>query len=329
MLFMGVVVALSMTAAPRGMQYSKFMKSATLSEQVFNHMQNQPKVQDPIALTGAAISITATDLEGFYYSNYPMLWASDSTYQVYAMLNPSGNTYFDSYSSAANNIMMWLEDTEAADINLSNVQATLSLDQQTMVISFVGTASDAEGNSYTMNLSTVYDPYKYDASTAYSHVFPSYTVDDRYLAQYGSVYVEAKDGDKYAILDIYLPEGATELTAGQYAINYSYAAQTVYTGYFEFMGGTTPSYAATLDAEGYLDEVWYLAAGTVTVAADGTITVNAINYNYQTISITLQAGSQGIEETNANAKAVKAIRNGQLVIEKNGRRFNALGAEMK
>ena len=37
----------------------------------------------------------------------------------------------------------------------------------------------------------------------------------------------------------------------------------------------------------------------------------------------------GIENTNTNANAVKRIINGQLVIEKNGVRFNALGAEVR
>ena len=41
------------------------------------------------------------------------------------------------------------------------------------------------------------------------------------------------------------------------------------------------------------------------------------------------AKGEGIEQTNANAKAVKSFRNGMLVIEKNGKFYNALGAEVK
>lgn len=39
--------------------------------------------------------------------------------------------------------------------------------------------------------------------------------------------------------------------------------------------------------------------------------------------------SEGIEQTNANAKAIKSFRNGMLVIEKNGKFYNALGVEVK
>ena len=41
------------------------------------------------------------------------------------------------------------------------------------------------------------------------------------------------------------------------------------------------------------------------------------------------AKGEGIEQTNANAKAVKSFHNGMLVIEKNGKFYNALGVEVK
>ena len=41
------------------------------------------------------------------------------------------------------------------------------------------------------------------------------------------------------------------------------------------------------------------------------------------------AKGEGIEQTNANAKATKSFRNGMLVIEKNGKFYNALGVEVK
>lgn len=38
---------------------------------------------------------------------------------------------------------------------------------------------------------------------------------------------------------------------------------------------------------------------------------------------------QGVEDVNVNAKAVKVIKDGQLLIEKNGKTYNALGAEVQ
>ncbi len=40
------------------------------------------------------------------------------------------------------------------------------------------------------------------------------------------------------------------------------------------------------------------------------------------------AAAQGVEDVNASVKAVKRIVNGQVVIEREGRLFNALGAEL-
>ena len=54
------------------------------------------------------------------------------------------------------------------------------------------------------------------------------------------------------------------------------------------------------------------------------------NQYFRWLKVTYPASSTtAIDNTNAEAKAVKRIVNGQLVIEKNGVRYNALGAEIK
>lgn len=59
---------------------------------------------------------------------------------------------------------------------------------------------------------------------------------------------------------------------------------------------------------------------------DGKFTMPAYNV---TISGTFKAKEEGIEDINADAKAVKRFVNGVLVIEKNGRLYNAQGAELR
>ena len=64
---------------------------------------------------------------------------------------------------------------------------------------------------------------------------------------------------------------------------------------------------------------------TADVAGDYTFT-----WNYATLDLVVTfPTATGIENANANTKAVKRIVNGQLVIEKNGVLYNALGAEMR
>ena len=79
--------------------------------------------------------------------------------------------------------------------------------------------------------------------------------------------------------------------------------------------------AAGADEFGY---TWVSAEFTAT-ATD--VKVTETMYGFRIKSVTIGAG-QGFEGVNASVKAQKVFENGQLVIIKNGRRFNALGAEL-
>ena len=171
---------------------------------------------------------------------------------------------------------------------------------------------------------------EYDEDADLTYAFNSYTVDDEYLSEDGDVYVEASDEDGYqVVLDIYLPEGATTLTPGIYPINDSYEASSVAAGMF--YEGVYPSYAAILDAEGYITNVWYLVSGTVTVSEELNIGVVAKNSLGHDITIAIENGGEGsaVEATKAEIKTIKRIENGQLVIIKNGVKYNAVGAIVK
>ena len=61
------------------------------------------------------------------------------------------------------------------------------------------------------------------------------------------------------------------------------------------------------------------------VAGEYIFTWNYASFN---LEVTFPSG-EGIENTHADTKAVKRIINGQLVIEKNGALFNAIGVQVK
>ena len=63
-------------------------------------------------------------------------------------------------------------------------------------------------------------------------------------------------------------------------------------------------------------------------AGDYTFTYS---YSENTLQVTFPdgGGTVAIDNTEVRAKAVKRIVDGQLVIEREGKRFNALGAEVK
>ena len=162
--------------------------------------------------------------------------------------------------------------------------------------------------------------------------FATYTIDKSYLAQYGSVYVMAQDGNDFAlILDITLAEGATELS-GVYPVADEYNPQTVYAGFYDSQYGLVPSFAGTMveqEGEFYYDKVWFLTEGNVTINDNGSIDVEAVNSYGRVIRCHL-AKAEGVENVEAaETKAVKVIRNGQLFIIKNGVEYNAQGALVK
>lgn len=52
-------------------------------------------------------------------------------------------------------------------------------------------------------------------------------------------------------------------------------------------------------------------------------------FSIRNIKVIVPGEDTGIEDVNASVKAVKMVRNGQLIIVRDGKAFNAIGAEMK
>ena len=75
----------------------------------------------------------------------------------------------------------------------------------------------------------------------------------------------------------------------------------------------------------YLTEAQGYSKITTTVAGDYTFTYN---YNSNELTVTYPSAT-ALDNTADEAKAVKRIVNGQLVIEREGKLYNALGAEVK
>ncbi len=149
----------------------------------------------------------------------------------------------------------------------------------------------------------------------------------------GYAYVRVvKDDEMFAVL-FYVEEGATELAAGTYEINDSYEAGSAQSG--GISGNSVyPTFWATTDEEGYLNvPLFFCVEGTVEVSYDEAgalqLVVEATNTWGNTASILVNAPEpQGVENTNAAVKATKMVKNGHLVIKKNGVEYNAMGAQL-
>ena len=226
-----------------------------------------------------------------------------------------------------------------------------SVEKGTMTVTL-----DAEGNivakvsvicsnavQYEMTMTSKFDkPHlQYDAEYG---VEKAYTAADvvkvEYNAEYGLALwqVGAADGSDLCALYFFLEEADADIVvpAGTYTINDSWDYGTVLAseGYDATAGTVSPSLYAKNTEDGYLSiPLWFMVSGTVTVEkVDGKMkmTINALNSYDQEIKITYDGTTTGVENINVNVEGLrKQIVDGQLVIIRDGKAYNAQGAQVK
>ena len=123
------------------------------------------------------------------------------------------------------------------------------------------------------------------------------------------------------------------LPAGTYPINDSWFDYTVLasTG-IEYDGSVMPSYYAGY-SDGWLVEPFYFfVSGEVLVSYDNDdirLEINALNSCNIPVHILYDAkGGTGVENVAGHAAAAKRIANGQLLIQRDGKTYNALGVQL-
>lgn len=195
-----------------------------------------------------------------------------------------------------------------------------------------GELKTAEGDVYVINSTlnvyynfTISEEEKYtldEAETDFNYNFDTYQ-----LMPTGNdiiVGVFAQTDEALIAAMIVLPQGHTELVAGEYEVSVMPMYGTVMAGQYT-AEGPQPSYAMTSAGK-----LWYLVSGKVTVEGDGSIVIDALNSNGKAIKSTLNhLQGDGIDEVNAAIRATKTLKNGQLIIEKNGVRYNVNGQRIK
>ena len=195
-----------------------------------------------------------------------------------------------------------------------------------------GELKTAEGDVYVINSTlnvyynfTISEEEKYtldEAETDFNYNFDTYQIMLTGSDVIVGVYAQTDEAVIAAM--IVLPQGHTELVAGEYEVSVMPMYGTVMAGQYT-AEGPQPSYALTNDGK-----LWYLVSGKVTVEGDGSIVIDALNSNGKAIKSTLDhLQGMGIEDVNAAKKVTKSIINGQLIIEKNGVRYNVNGQRIK
>ena len=177
------------------------------------------------------------------------------------------------------------------------------------IVTVNGTLVGSDGNNYIFNL-TYKDP---TAEKTVDVAVPEWALVDDYVDYLGLFAVAGEDANgTYVQLALYMPEEATEI-AGDY---------TEEDFDLQYFG----SYVADAN-DGYR-----IFSATIKVAQNEAgrvfVTADILCYNNTLYKVTTPVG-QGISNTAVETKAVKTLRNGTLVIEKAGVKYNAQGAVLR
>ena len=196
---------------------------------------------------------------------------------------------------------------------------------------------------YEISMTSTFDKPRLQYDAEYG-VEKAYTAADVVTSEFDADYgmgiwqVEAADGSDLCALYFFAEEADADIVipAGVYPIDDSMDYGTVYasTGYDSNYGASPSLYATYLaDDPDYLDELWFMVSGTVTVEkVDGKMkmTINALNSYDQEVKITYDGTTTGVENINVNVEGIrKQIVDGQLVIIRDGKAYNAQGAQVK
>ncbi|MBQ9426703.1 MAG: hypothetical protein IJU36_03645 [Paludibacteraceae bacterium] len=240
----------------------------------------------------------------------------DKTYNWVTEINGTDSTEYDALGMEIN-------------VAVSNETETATITGWMIAREYEGTEVVKYNYNLTCSVVAAKTGLQYDEENAdFSENFASYTVNDQYLASNGVLIVDA-DNDNDATIDLLFFVGEDGLVDGTYPVNSSEQPGTVWacTG-VDSDGYIDLGFAGYRNAQGQISQVWFIVEGNVTVQG-GRITVHALNSYGRSIDAVLNDGT-GIEDVKAddNNNAEKFMRNGNLIIRRNGVEYNAQGATL-
>lgn len=203
-----------------------------------------------------------------------------------------------------------------------------------------GYSGDDDGHTtetLQMNLSPV-PPMDYDEKT---NIEVAFTTDEIVGTETDGteIYIKAIKADNSYMLSLYFFANSTDadivIPAGEYTFSKSEAAGTVLISEGVVDNSVNPSFLATTDGV-YVNNLWFPVAGKVTVEKviiNGKkkiyMELDAINSYGATVKATVGSKPMptAIQEVVEPSRAVKTLENGQLLIHREGKIYNAVGTK--
>lgn len=217
-----------------------------------------------------------------------------------------------------------------SEIAIKTASATITRDGNTTKIA--ATLVSEDGDTYNVTFNNQFYGMEEDIiETSNTEYALQYDEEEELTLLYIDVMdEEGESGVEFALFFAGLPADATSVPAGVYTIDGSGKAGTVVAEYS--MVATYSWYDGdALNEPGYYYDVqFYLVGGTVTVSEKDGISVVAIegvDYVGSSINLTYtgELSKTDVKNAKADTKVEKSLRNGQLIIERNGVRYNVAG----
>ena len=201
-------------------------------------------------------------------------------------------------------------ETDTVDVAFADGSVTVAVSEEG-IVTVKGTLVGADGNNYIFDL-TYKDPV---AESTVDVAISEWTLIDDYVESYGLFVLAGNAEDEtHVMLSLWMPEGATDIY-GDYTEE-DFDLQNFGCGIIDANRVAPAIFSADIKVESAEN-------GDVLVTAD------LLCYNNTLYRVTTVNAGQGFENVDAAVKAVKSIVNGQLVIEKAGKRYNANGAVIR
>ncbi|MBR6551156.1 MAG: hypothetical protein IKT71_08160 [Paludibacteraceae bacterium] len=255
---------------------------------------------------------------------------------VFSRFGEGQYDFYCDYSAIYKNV-----NGEAVPYSIEKCTMTVT-EEEDGLIKAVATLIAADAVQYEVTMTTTYNNHlNYDAVEG--AIDRTYTADDILLQeQYGEgiTYLEvmAADGSDMFALYFFSEEYDSDIVIqpGTYTIDDTQDYMTVLASAGVVGNSIYPSFYGYLseNGQGIITPLYFLVGGTVEVEnRDGKlyIEVNAVNSYNVPVHIVFDStkGSTGVENISTATSATKMINNGQLVITRGGKVYNAQGAQVK
>ncbi len=295
---------------------------------IYNEYNGNPQAKNAIFVEVKKAAVVAQDVEvTLSYLTTPgsLIWTNavaeegwwqimgESDSYVFSLSNAgaiaeAAGTYTVADLDADYSYISIYGEKDTTDVAFADGSVTVAVSAEG-IVTVNGTLVGSDGNNYIFNL-TYKDPV---AENTVNVAVPEWQLVDDYVAYLGLFAVAGEDANgTYVQLALNMPDGATEI-AGDY---------TEEDFDLQYFG------CHVADANGAYRI--FSATIKVTTAENGRalVTADILCYNNTLYKVTTTFG-EGIDEVNAAVKATKTLKNGQLIIEKAGVKYNAQGAVIR